>query len=144
MDEYVDNRDYARFLVEEFIPLIESSYPAAASADSRVILGGSASGLGAAYFALLYPDVFPNVAMFSPALGMSQDLDIVFAGRETFPLRVFVGHGHQAWDNILDQQSLDDMAMKGITYEVVRSTEAHSWAQWRGMMDEMLTYFFGV
>jgi enterochelin esterase-like enzyme len=65
--EFLGNTNYAAFIAEELVPLIDRTYSTAPTPDRRAILGVSYGGVNAAYCGLTYPGVFHLVAMQSPA-----------------------------------------------------------------------------
>ena len=54
--EVETNPDYAAFIAEELVPLIDSTYKTAPTPDRRAILGVSYGGVNAAYCGLVYPE----------------------------------------------------------------------------------------
>lgn len=66
--EYPSNADFVRFLTDEMLPQVQRRYPVCVDAPSTTIGGYSLGGLAACWAAYLRPDVFGNVAAFSPSL----------------------------------------------------------------------------
>ncbi|MEN7344320.1 MAG: alpha/beta hydrolase-fold protein, partial [Pseudomonadota bacterium] len=66
---WVDSADGAvpmeRFIVDEFVPMIDAQYRTVATAKGRMIEGGSMGGYGSARLGLKYPDIFGAVSMLS-------------------------------------------------------------------------------
>ncbi len=62
------SENYAKFISNELIPLIENNYNVEKSSKSRAILGHSLGGLLVGYFFINYPDLFQNYIMLSPSL----------------------------------------------------------------------------
>ncbi|MBT8196864.1 MAG: hypothetical protein KJO84_00020, partial [Acidimicrobiia bacterium] len=60
-------REFGRFLADELIPFIDSSYPTAATRESRAVIGASYGGLAVTYLALLEDDTFSKYGFFSPS-----------------------------------------------------------------------------
>ena len=58
-------RNFARFVVEELKPLIDSTYRTMPEAKHTAVLGSSMGGLSAFYFAWWYPEVFSQAACMS-------------------------------------------------------------------------------
>jgi len=78
-DEYTPGRDqnrkaggkgerYAKMLIEEVIPFIESAYRVDASRSARGIGGSSLGGLISLYICQQYPETFSRCLVVSPAL----------------------------------------------------------------------------
>ncbi|MEO8399096.1 MAG: alpha/beta hydrolase-fold protein [Ignavibacteriaceae bacterium] len=55
-------------VINELIPLIDSSYNTIRNRDGKMIAGFSMGGYGALRYALVYPNLFSSCAIFSPAL----------------------------------------------------------------------------
>ena len=67
--EFMCNKKYIHFYLNELIPTINTNYPANDKAIDRVIAGISFGGLNAACFGLLASQHFSGIAMQSPASG---------------------------------------------------------------------------
>jgi predicted alpha/beta superfamily hydrolase len=61
-------RNYARFVVEELKPLIDSRFRTRTHAKDTAVLGSSLGGLISFYFAWWYPQVFSMAGCMSPSL----------------------------------------------------------------------------
>lgn len=61
MKEYWANDDYAKFLAEEVVPMIDSKYNTIKSRDGRAVMGASLGGITAVNVALKYPQVFGRI-----------------------------------------------------------------------------------
>lgn len=65
--------DYSRYLANTVKPFIDHNYRTLKEAKKTLILGASHGGLAAFYTALKYPDVFGQVAAFSPSFWVGLD-----------------------------------------------------------------------
>jgi len=63
--------DYARFLIEELKPAIDSRYRTMPDAEHTGVGGSSLGGLVSLYLALKHPDVFRRAAVMSPSVWWS-------------------------------------------------------------------------
>ena len=61
MKEYWANDDYAKFLAEEVVPVIDSKYNTIKNRDGRAVMGASLGGITAVNVALRYPQVFGRI-----------------------------------------------------------------------------------
>ena len=158
--------DYAHFIARELVPAVDSSYRTRSLPGARVIVGVSFGGLGATYIAAAYPDVFYNLAAFSPSLwalnpGAFSDPVKSAAAQHMFPvfdaltncggttatpcrrqpLRIFATSGYPQWD-VGDLNALVPLnEARGYSVRLVQVQEGHAWSAWRGLADEMLLYF---
>ena len=69
---YINSRNgkvrYEDFLVQEFLPEIESRYRASPGRENRGVSGVSMGGYGALHLAFRHPEMFAAVSVHSPAL----------------------------------------------------------------------------
>lgn len=73
MKEYLGkDSEYARYLVEEVLPLVESEYRIRPGAADRAISGISFGGNSAMVTGLRYPEVFGNIAAQGGGYGLGQ------------------------------------------------------------------------
>lgn len=140
----VANERFQQFLVNELIPTIDQTYPTRTAADGRLILGTSLGGLHAAYTGLHYPDVFGMVAIYSPYLRPHAQVLADFASSERLPLQVFMMQGIYDFDMENTRQLKNILQEKGYALEYIETSDGHSWGNWRGMMDDMLRFFFST
>jgi len=68
MDEKSGNAKWESFMMKEFLPHVQRSYPVLASREATIVTGISMGGGGSARFAFKYPDVFGAVAIMEPAI----------------------------------------------------------------------------
>lgn len=161
--------EYARFITEELVPVIDAAYRTDPRPEARVIVGVSYGGVSALYIAAAASDVFGNLAAMSPAMwvfgeetsladprmvaGIQRMRPTIMAtvecGGETghrcprLPVKFFLTAGLPTWDvgDLSDMKAVLEGA--GYPVELHQVREGHSWAQWRGLTDELLEYFFG-
>lgn len=161
--------EHAQFIADELVPVIDRDYHTDPRPDARLIMGVSYGGLSASYIAAAQPDVFHNLAAFSPSFwvlnspqflpsqeqrdGSSQMLPEINAatecGGETtytcprLPLKVFMATGLPNWDVGDLSNLINKLEKQGYPVEYHQVNEGHTWNNWRGLSDEMLIYFFG-
>ncbi len=87
---YVNSADgtvrYGDFFLQEFIPLIESTYRISKNRHSRAISGISMGGYGALRFAFAHPEMFSAVSAQSAALITESPQELDTAARAGAPL----------------------------------------------------------
>jgi enterochelin esterase-like enzyme len=158
--------EHAGFIVDELVPAIDRAYATRHDPAGRVIAGVSYGGVSATDIAFAHPDVFGNLAAFSPSLWAIDSPEYLAdaaqaAGARLIgerlakvttcgsdgpvcpPMRIFLSAGIPDWD-VGDLSSLArilDRQGYDIDYEATR--EGHTWDQWRGLSDEMLAYLVG-
>lgn len=141
--QYVENPDFAAFVADELVPVIDGAYRTRATAGSRAILGTSLGGLNAAYFGAVRPEVFGLLAVQSPAFHAGSDIYGLYRDHPKRDLRV-----HITWGTINDvgsagQNMADILTERGYDLQTVVLNEGHSWGAWRALLDDALIYFWG-
>jgi enterochelin esterase-like enzyme len=141
-DEYTANIQFANFIADELVVVIDSTYKTSNKADNRAILGTSLGGWNAAFLGLKRSDKFHLIGIHSPAFDnrIIQDYDIT----PKLPLRFFMSTGviYDTQDKARAMKSvLED---KGYLLEYYELNQGHSWGNWRSLLRQPLTYFFGV
>jgi len=168
-DEFLSHPvEHARFIADELVPAIDGAYRTDPDAGARAIAGVSYGGLAATFIAASRPAVFHGLAAFSPSLWvvdspqyladeqqaagarrMQPALDAVTtcgsdADSACAPIRIFLGAGIPDWD-VGDFSSLVRvLERQGYSVDFHQVREGHTWAQWRGLADEMLVFLFGA
>lgn len=170
MNEYTPDRDesrnagglgeqYAKMLVQEVIPFIESTYRVRRDRSARGVGGSSLGGLISLYIGQQYPDVFSRCLVISPSL-MWNDRALIRSLEEDSAalrnLQIWLDMGTQEGRQI-DQFSTaiqDTRALvevfdaagllpgKDYYYQEVYGGE-HNEASWAARFDRMLLYLYG-
>lgn len=155
--------DFAEFITQELVPLIDEAYPTDASRAGRALMGTSYGGVFTTVAGLTYPEVFGKLAIFSPAYWildtpegtgaaklaagarrMNQVIETILPKTvQANQQKIFLSGGIPDWD----VGDLEPMAKRfrarGDEVRVFSTQEGHSWGAWSGLTDEMLEYFFG-
>jgi enterochelin esterase family protein len=157
--------DYASFLADELVPLIDGTYRTDPSRERRVIVGTSYGGLGATYTGIVEGGTFGNAAMFSPAFwamfpeahtdpvrkataaemsAMVTEATTCGPGTDVAcpPMRIFMTSGIPEWDVGDLQPTATELTRQGFDHRFIQVEEGHNWAQWSSLTDEMLEFFF--
>jgi enterochelin esterase-like enzyme len=90
MSFYSDTLDgkkpYARFFIEELVPLADQKYRTTARREERVVAGSSMGGFGALRFALKHPELFSAVIAHSPAILWETPADVSPRGQRVMSM----------------------------------------------------------
>lgn len=140
--EYVANAAFLAFVADELVPAVDAAYRTRPDAAARAIVGTSLGGLNAAYFGALRPDVFGLLGIQSPAFWVWTDIYGLYRDADRRPLRIYLSSG-TLHDGDGGPTMAAILAERGYDYTFHETHEGHSWGQWRGLLDEMLRYFFG-
>ncbi|MGV3526050.1 MAG: alpha/beta hydrolase [Candidatus Sericytochromatia bacterium] len=103
--------DYARFVVEELKPWIDSHYRTLKAAPYTAMMGSSLGAVISFYTALVYPDVFSRVGLMSPT--------VYWAGHQMLQDVVHFPRGLRLWVDIGSEEGSDPHSE-----ETVESTQA--------------------
>jgi enterochelin esterase family protein len=143
---------FNRDLIDDVIPLVQSTYRAYTDRDHRAIAGLSLGGAQALGAGLSHPELFSRVAGFSPALGAvtspeagGLDLKQLVANpkkvNEQYKL-LWIGCGTD--DTLFKSvQAFSEMLDTGGVKHVFRETDgAHTWLNWRRYLAEVAPKLF--
>jgi enterochelin esterase family protein len=143
ISEYGMNPNFANFVANELVPAVDTAYRSDATADGRTILGTSMGGLNAAYFGAVKSDVFHNVAPQSPAYNQNSNIYSLYQNNDLQFLNIFQTNGTLGGDGSGANQMAGVWTANGYDFERVIANEGHSWGQWRGQFDDILTALIG-
>lgn len=170
-DEFLEHPiDYAQFIADELVPVIDRTYRTNPHPHARLITGMSYGGLSASFIAASRSDVFHNLAAFSPVYGVVYNPEFLADPKQAegaqkmapainsatecgpatafpcprFPLKIFFSTGLPDWDVGDLSSSVSVLQDQGYAVEFHQVQEGHTWDHWRGLSDEMLIYFFGT
>jgi enterochelin esterase family protein len=142
MNEYNMNPQFASFVADQLVPVIDGAYRTSPTAQDRVILGTSMGGLNSAYFGATQSDVFQKIAIQSPAFSYNSSIYALYDHPPQSPLEIFMtcgtindGNDGRNMEQILDRN--------GYNYTYVEANEGHSWGNWRGQLGNMLVSLIG-
>lgn len=160
-EEYVaKSREYAQLMAQQMVPFIESLFSVSTTAHRRAIMGASAAGHGAMVTALLYPEVFGNVASQgggaggTPSLsqGVNAALEVYLSKKQTHPLRkVYSEVG--TFDLNFPARKMTflegarqfhyQMQKAGLEHLYREASIGHTGQGWDQGLDDILLLFFG-
>lgn len=143
--EFMCNKHYALFYANELIPEIQRKYPVSHKAAERVVLGLSFGGLNAGCFGLMLPQIFPNIAMQSPASDKHVNvLSDQYARKEKLALKIFLSTGTRK-DNIRSSRAFHELLdQKGYDVTYIEVRHGHDWSNWKPLLDDVLLTFFST
>lgn len=141
--QFLCNRDYLKFYVEELIPDVEKSWPVGEDREYRGIMGLSFGATNAACFGLLGPDTFSLIGMHSPANHPVEGLLPAYEEMPLLPLRIFLSTGAPNDNTKANRRFHSILEEKGYPMEYVEVRQGHDWNNWRPLIDDLLVYFYG-
>ncbi|MBL7850870.1 MAG: hypothetical protein JNN04_08215 [Cyclobacteriaceae bacterium] len=140
MTELSLNENYLNFLTEELMPLTEGTRPVARS--ERGIMGTSLGGLMSAYVALKRPDLFGLAGIQSPAFWYKPEIFTLAEQSGELKIRVFLSAGTY-FDAATESRKMKDiLETRGHTCRYQETEEAHSWGNWKNLLDDLLTTLY--
>ncbi len=143
-DEYTINDKFAKFVTDEVVPQIDKDYKTDPSPENRAILGTSLGGINSAYFGISRSDVFRLIAINSPAFKYKPEIYSMYEDSSQLPLKIFMSTGIVFDTEIAARQMKKILEKKNYPLKYIEVNEGHSWGNWRGLLDDMLVYFFGM
>ena len=143
LSEYNMNANFANFVAGELVPAIDAAYRTEATADGRTILGTSMGGLNAAYFGAVKGDVFQNIAPQSPAYNQNSAIYSLYQNNDLRFLDIFQTNGTLGGDGSAANTMANIWTANGYDFNRLVANEGHSWGQWRGQLDSILTALIG-
>jgi predicted alpha/beta superfamily hydrolase len=144
---------YAKFLLQELMPFIESEYRVSQAPSFRGIGGSSLGGLVSLYIGLQNPRVFGKIAALSPSLWWDQRAILRFAERvnpEPRP-RIWLDIGTREGPRIVPEveRFRDILIKKGwrlgedLHYQLVEGAE-HNEAAWSARVAPFLQFLYSA
>lgn len=139
---------FAKDLIEDVIPYIQSRYRASTDRTKRAIVGLSMGGGEALTIGLNHLDLFSHVGGFSAAIGQSAGFPKTFAGLIADPdankkLRLlWVGCGTE--DSLLapNKGFSEFLTANNVKHTFKQSGGAHTWMVWRRYLNEVSPLLF--
>lgn len=143
MSEYNLNSSFASFVAKELVPVIDSTYKTSPHADDRAILGTSLGGLNSAYFGQYLSDLFHLIGIQSPAFSYNSTIYNMYQDSVLKPLKIYMTTGVINDTEESARQMKSILENKGYTFGYKEVNQSHSWGNWRGLLDDILIYFWG-
>jgi enterochelin esterase family protein len=142
-EQYVLNPQFAAFVAQELVPVIDAAHPTDPHRTARAILGTSLGGLNSAYFAVEQTATWGLIAMQSPAFwaGDAAILDL-YEQSPRLDVEMFLSWGTFHDFGPSSEQFRAILDAKGYEYTHVLTHEGHSWGQWRALLDDVLRAFW--
>ena len=145
-----DARRYARFVVKELKPFIDSHYRTLPGPRSTSVVGSSMGGLVSLYFALWHPRVFGQVGALSPAIWWNDRVAIrqFSARKKKIDVRLWLdmGTAEPGWEVIRELRDvLIDRGWKvgsDLRYNEVSGAE-HTEKAWGKRVGPLLKFLVG-
>ena len=142
--QFLCNRDYLNFYIEELIPSIERSWPVGRTRDHRGTLGLSFGATNAACFGLMGYETFSDIGMHSPANHPVEGLLPSYQKMPLLPLRMFLSTGRPNDNTTANRRFHRVLEEKGYTVKYIETNEGHNWDNWRPLVDDVLLYFYAT
>ncbi len=137
-----NNCPFGTFVARELVPAIDAIYKTNPIADKRAILGTSYGGLHATYLGFTYADTFHLVAIQSPVYQQWSWVVNNYEASGRLPLKVFMTQGTYDYDLAGSRRLSGILQTKNYPLKYIETADGHSWGNWRGLIDDMLLYFF--
>jgi enterochelin esterase family protein len=143
LSEYDANPNFANFVASELVPAIDAAYRTDDTPDARTILGTSMGGLAAAHVGATKSNVFHNIASQSPAYNQNSSVYSLYQNNNLQFLNIFQANGTLGGDGSAANTMANIWTTRGYDFDRIIANEGHSWGQWRGQLDSILTTLIG-
>jgi enterochelin esterase-like enzyme len=144
-----NNERFARDLIDDVVPFIESRYRVTAGRGGRALMGLSMGGGQALSIGLNHLDLFSHVGGFSSGFGSSADFTtsyprLVARGRAVNrDLRLlWIGCGREDGAFAASQRFSEFLGAHGVTHTFRATDGAHTWMVWRRYLHEVAPLLF--
>ena len=146
-------KKYAAMIVQELVPLIDSSFRTLPEASDRGFLAHSWLGFAGLYTALHFPGQFSKVAVQSGLFETEYHGDLIDAagrvGHDDLKILLEWGQYDLKGDvrrNIpqLNTQLAESLRAKGLQVETSQQPLSDGWAHWRTRQDDLLKWMFPI
>ena len=157
LTEYADDPRHARFLVEELVPLLESSYPLVRTPSARGLMGASFGAVASLSAAWRHPGFFGKLLLQSGSFAFTDIgahdrgpvfdsvVDFVNAFRDA-PGRaaeqMFVSCGTYESLIYYNRSLVPVLQASGVDVKYVEARDGHNWENWRDRLREGLSWLF--
>jgi enterochelin esterase-like enzyme len=141
--ELLTNPNFQAFLTKELIPWVDGRYQTQPGREGRGLVGMSLGGLHATYTAMRQPQWFSFIGILSPYFKAKPAVLAEVEKSKRQDVKLFVSQGTFDYDMENTRHLKDVLKSKGYTFKYMETNDGHSWGNWRGVLDDMLTYFWG-
>ena len=139
---------FMKTLLEDIIPMVDTSYRTLADQENRAMAGLSMGGMQTRIITLAHPDVFSHVGMFSGGSISMEDVNNAPGFKEKIKL-VFISYGSRELENRRmgfggdPRANTDALSEAGMnTHFYVSPLTAHEWQSWRRSLHEFAQLLF--
>lgn len=140
MTELSLNEAYLDFIVKELMPAVEGTQQI--DRTSRGIMGTSLGGLMSAFVSFKRPDLFGLTGIQSPAFWYKPEIFTLAEKSGEPKLRCFLSAG-TFFDAATESRKMKGiLEQQGHSCTYVETDEAHSWGNWRNLLEELLVELY--
>ncbi len=137
-----NNEVFERYLIQEVIPFVESTFRTAPGPRNRALAGLSMGGGHAIYTGFRHPDLFSALGIFSPGLPAESDLKL--ANPKSVKL-IWISCGDE--DNTVHYERIaawaNSVRPEGVSASFHAYAGAHTWPVWRRSLTDFVPLLFG-
>lgn len=131
--EYWANDDYAKFVAEEVVPMIDKKYKTNQSREGRAIMGASLGRITSVHISLKYPNVFSRIGGQSSSFWIDnervvKELEKLDASKTKYRFYFDDGTFEGAEDS---RKVVKFLKEKGFEVTYIEGEAGHNWTAWR-------------
>lgn len=143
MVEYALNEDYREFLLTEFLPEIQKTYPISDNPEDISLLGTSMGGLFTTYCLADSRGLIGNGGIQAPAYGYKPEIMDIVEQSVANPTHIYITTGTYFDALPLADEMKTKMINKNWSVDYMEVSEGHSWGAWKRQLDDILITFHG-
>ncbi len=143
--EYVgaDIPKFEQFITTELVPFIDNTYATARDRLRRGMMGTSNGGYITMRIGYDYPDLFTRLGGQSSAIGADGTVTINnWGARMPNGQRIYASTGTLCDFYSANESFKTAVTNRGYTFKYEVFNEGHSWGNWRGHLDDVLTFLW--
>lgn len=139
MKEYWANDDYAKFLAEEVVPMIDSKYNTIKSRDGRAVMGASLGGITAVHVGLKYPNVFGRIGGQSSSFWIDNECVVKDLEKLDGLTKFKFYFDDGTLEGVEDSRKVVNLLKtKGFDVTYIEGEAGHNWTAWRDRLADAL------
>jgi alpha-glucosidase len=146
-----EGEEYARFIVKNLKPFIDSHYRTLPDRDNTAIMGSSMGGLISMYIALQYPEVFGKAAIYSPSFWIApKSFEQIDNYKSKKTQKIYMLAGGFEGDNMVRLFKVAEEKLKNVGFNeytlktFIDSTGNHNEQFWGKEFGNTIRYMFNL
>jgi glucoamylase len=130
--EYWASDDYAEFLAEEVVPMIDSKFKTIKSRDGRAVMGASLGGITSVHVGLKYPNIFGRIGGQSSSFWIDNERVVKDLEKLDGQTKFKFYFDDGTLEGVEDSHKVVEILKgKGFDVNYIEAEAGHNWTAWR-------------